>query len=92
MRDENITITLDEQTAERARLRAAEQRMSLARYIEEVLRRDLCQESEYEAAYRAWSSRKPFPLKGPPRPYPKREELYDRAAIRREDVARRKRK
>ena len=37
----------------------------------------------YEAAYRGWLARKPFPLKGPPRPYPKREELYDRPVMRR---------
>ena len=48
--------------------------------------------SEYKAAYRAWRQRKPFPLKGPPQRYPKREELYDRAAMRSEDAARRKAK
>ena len=37
----------------------------------------------YEAAYRAWRERKPFELTGPPRPYPKREELYERPALRR---------
>jgi hypothetical protein len=76
----NITITLDEQTAARARVQAAEQNMSLSRYIGEVLRRELRHESEYEAAYRAWRQRKPFPLKGPRQRYPKRAELYDRKA------------
>ena len=88
----NITITLDEQTAARARVHAAEKNMSLSRYIGEVLRRELRHESEYDAAYRAWRQRKPFPLKGPPQRYPKREELYDRAALRRDDAARRKAK
>jgi hypothetical protein len=32
----------------------------------------------YEAAYRAWRKRKPFPLKGSHEPYPKREDLYGR--------------
>ena len=43
----------------------------------------LTAEPEYEAAYRAWRKRKPFPLKGSPEPYPKREELYDRPVFRR---------
>jgi len=88
----NVTITLDAQTAARARVQAAERNMSLSRYIGEVLRRELRHEDEYEAAYRAWRAAKPFPLSGPPRPYPKREELYDRAAMRQDDAARKKRK
>jgi hypothetical protein len=79
----NVTVTLDEDTAARARVQAAERNMSLSRYIGEVLRRELRTSDEYEAAYRAWRAEKPFPLKGPPRPYPKREELYDRRVLRR---------
>ena len=89
---QNGPITLDAQTAARARVQAAERNMSLSRYIGEVLRRELRHEDEYEAAYRAWRAAKPFPLSGPPQPYPKREELHDRAAMRQEDAARRKRK
>jgi len=70
----NVTITLDEDTAARARVQAAERNMSLSRYIGELLRRELRHTDEYEAAYRAWRKRKPFPLKGSPQPYPKREE------------------
>jgi hypothetical protein len=88
----NVTITLDEQTAARARVEAAERNMSLSRYIGEVLRRELRHDDEYEAAYRAWRARKLFPLKGPAQRYPKREELYDRAALRREDATSRKSK
>jgi hypothetical protein len=79
----NVTVTLDEDTAARARVQAAERNMSLSRYIGELLRRELRHAEEYEAAYRAWRKRKPFPLKGPPQPYPKREELYDRPVFRR---------
>ncbi len=88
----NVTITLDEETAARARVEAAERKMSLSRYIGEVLRRELRHDDEYEAAYRAWRARKLFPLKGAPQPYPKREEIHDRAAMRRDDAAARKRK
>jgi hypothetical protein len=79
----NVTVTLDEDTAGRARVQAAERNMSLSRYIGEVLRKELRHADEYEAAYRAWRKAKPFPLKGPPQPYPKREEIYDRPVFRR---------
>jgi hypothetical protein len=79
----NVTVTLDEDTAARARVQAAERNMSLSRYIGEVVRKELRHANEYEAAYRAWRARKPLPLKGPPQPYPKREELYDRPVLRR---------
>ena len=76
----NVTITLDEETATRARVRAAERRMSLSRFIGELLREHLRQAREYEAAYRAWRAEKPLKLKGA---HPKREELYDRPVLRR---------
>jgi plasmid stability protein len=79
----NLTITLDEETARLARVRAAERDMSVSRYVGELLRRELRHDEAYEAAYRAWRAQKPFPLKGPPQPYPKREELYDRPVFRR---------
>jgi hypothetical protein len=79
----NLTITLDEETARLARIRASEREMSLSRYIGEVLRKELRHDDAYEAAYRAWRAEKPFPLKGAPKPYPKREELYDRPVFRR---------
>jgi hypothetical protein len=79
----NLTITLDEETARLARIRASEREMSLSRYIGEVLRRELRHDDAYETAYRAWRAEKPFPLKGAPQPYPKREELYDRPVLRR---------
>jgi hypothetical protein len=79
----NVTVTLDEDTAARARVKAAERKMSLSRYVGEVLRKELRHDDEYEAAYRAWRKSKPFPLKGPPQPYPKRDEIYDRPVFRR---------
>ena len=79
----NVTITLDEQTAARARVEAAERNMSLSRYIGEVLREQIRRSDGYEKAMRAWLARKPFPLKGPPQKYPGRDELYDRPVLRR---------
>lgn len=79
----NVTITLDEGTAAWARVHAAEQNMSLSRFVGEVLRERMRRSWEYEEAYRAWREEKPFDLKGPWKPYPKREELYDRPVFRR---------
>ena len=50
----NLTITLDEETARLARIRASEREMSLSRYIGEVRRKELRHDDAYEAAYRAW--------------------------------------
>jgi hypothetical protein len=80
----NVTVTLDEETAARARVEAAERKMSLSRYIGEVLRKELRHSDEYEAAYRAWrQDLKPWPLRGRPQPYPTREEIHDRPVLRR---------
>ncbi len=80
----NVTITLDEETAARARVHAAERNMSLSRYIGEVLREQVRRHDDYDQAMRRFLARKPFAIKGPAQRYPKREELYDRAALRRE--------
>jgi hypothetical protein len=78
-----VTLTLDEYMAAWARMQAAEQGVSLSRFIEVLLRERLRPSHEYEEAYRAWRAEKPFDLKGPWKPYPKREELYDRPVLRR---------
>ncbi len=88
----SVTVRLDEETLEKLRVRAAERNVSLSRFIGEALGRDLRQETEYEAAYRGWREARPFPLSGPQQPYRKREEPYDRAAMRREDEAYKKEK
>lgn len=79
----NVTITVDEETFAKARVQAAEAGLSLSRFIGQVLRERLVQDDAYWAAYRAWRAEKPFALKGPAKPYPKREELYDRPVLRR---------
>lgn len=79
----NLTVTLDEETFAKARVRAAQRNVSLSRFIGELLRRELRHDDEYEAAYRTWRAAKPFSLKGGAQRYPKREELYDRSLLRR---------
>jgi len=79
----NITITLDKQVAAWARVQAAEQSMSLSRYLGEVLRDKMRHSREYEKAMRAALAQKPLDLKGPWEPYPTRDELHDRPVLRR---------
>jgi plasmid stability protein len=79
----NVTITLDDETAARARVKAAEQNMSLSRYIGEVLRQHTRGDDEYERAMRRALAWKPFVGRKPGERYLTREEIYDRAAMRR---------
>lgn len=79
----NVTITLDNDTAAQAKVRAAERGMSLSRYVGEVLRRDLRSGDVYDAAYRSWRAGRAFPLSGPAHDYPTRDETYDRPVLRR---------
>ena len=83
----NVTISLDDETAARARIDAAERNMSLSRYIGEVLREHTRGNGEYERAMRRFLNRKPTPLSEPGQRYPKREELYERGALRRDESA-----
>ena len=79
----NVTITLDEETAAWARVHAAERNMSLSRYVGDLLRERMRHSREYEQAMKGWLAEKPLKLTGPWKPYPKREELYDRPVLRR---------
>ena len=79
----NVTVTLDEDTLARARVKAAEKNVSLSRYVGEMLREFLVKRDKYEIAMHAALAEKPLDLKGPWKPYPKREELYDRPVFRR---------
>lgn len=81
----SITITLDEETARLARVHAAERNMSVSRYIGELLRKNIRESREYQAAMQRYLSKGPFKeLTGPPQRYAKREELHDRDALRSE--------
>lgn len=79
----NVTITLGKQTVVWARAQATERAMSLSRFVGQVLRERMRHSREYEEAYSAWRAEKPFNLKGPSKPYAKREELHDRPVLRR---------
>lgn len=90
----NVTISLDDETARWARVRAAQCDKSLSRYVAELLSRERHREPEapptdgpvdvtepeYQAAMKRYLSGPLFDLGIDPRPT--REELYDRAVFR----------
>jgi hypothetical protein len=78
----NVTITLDEKTAEWAKQAAAEQGKSLSRYVGELLRKTMPQALSYQRSMRAYLARGAYICSDPNTPYPKREELYDRGRLR----------
>jgi hypothetical protein len=78
----NITITLDEQTAARARRQAARLGLSLSRYVGELLEKSLRESRDYERAMRRFFARMSQTSYKSDGRYPKREELYDRGRLR----------
>jgi hypothetical protein len=79
----NVTISLDEDTARWARVRAAEEDKSLSRFIAELLEKERCQGDAYTAAMERFFSVAPRVLRDDPSVlYPSRKELYDRPGLR----------
>jgi hypothetical protein len=74
----NVTITLDENVARWARIRAAELNTSVSRLVGEMLREKMLDDEKYDQASREYLSQKPLKLRKPGVRYPKREELYGR--------------
>ena len=74
----NVTITLDEEVARWARIRAAERNTSVSRLVGELLKKKMQEEDDYRLAMKSYLAREPQMLKKPGTRYPKREELYDR--------------
>ena len=78
----NVTITLDEETAAWARVHAAEQNMSLSRFVGNLLRLQMRESREYQEAMQRYLSSKIVIRLQPGERLPTREELHDRAALR----------
>ena len=74
----NVTITLDENVAHWARIRAAELNTSVSRLLGEMLREKMLDNEKYDQARREYMSQKPLKLRKPGARYPKREDLYGR--------------
>jgi hypothetical protein len=78
----NMTITLDDETAAWVRAQAAEQNMSVSRFVGEHLQTSMRERREYQRAYRRWLARPSFNLTGNAEKYPTREEIHDRTGVR----------
>lgn len=74
----NVTITLDEEVARWARIRAAELNTSVSRLVGEMLAEKMRQEEEYRLAMGEYLALQPAVLKEAGARYPRREELYER--------------
>lgn len=78
----NVTITMDEEVARWARVKAAEQDKSLSKFIADLLSRDMHKQRSYEAAMESYLSDAPGSIRSSGK-YAKRDELYDRPVLRR---------
>jgi hypothetical protein len=89
-----LTLILDDKTVAWARKHAARQRVSLPRFVGELvrqhwresqqrLREERKRKRDYQDAMNHWRAQKPFALKGPTERYLTREEIYDRPVLRR---------
>lgn len=74
----NVTITLDEEVARWARIKAAEQDTSVSGLVGEMLREKMSRERSYHSSMRRFLSRKPRPLSERGTQYPRREEIDER--------------
>lgn len=78
----NVTITLEEEVARWARVRAAERDTSVSRMVGEMLRDEMVCERGYRSAREQFFAVRPRPLRKAGRPLPSRDELHDRAGLR----------
>jgi hypothetical protein len=74
----NVTITIEEEVARWARIRAAEEETSLSRLVGEMLREKMIEEKTYQTAMKRYLSQVPRALKKRGEKYPRRKELYGR--------------
>lgn len=74
----NLTISLSEELAHRAKVFAAEQNTSVSRYVGRLLSEKLEAEAGYRAAMQRWCSVKPARLNESGDSYPSRESLHER--------------
>ena len=78
----NVTITLTEDVARWARVRAAEHDTSVSQFVGELLSERMAEETSYQAAMQQYLSLQPRALKPSEAEYPARDELHERHRIR----------
>ena len=76
----NVTITLEEEVALWARVRAAEANTSVSRLLGDELKRMMRQQQQFDRARRDFERLESAVISDGP--YPRREELHDRPGVR----------
>jgi hypothetical protein len=74
----NVTITLDEEVAQWARVWAAQHDTSVSKMLGQCLAERMRAENGYEAAMKRFLSQKPRRLRKQSVPYPTRDSLHER--------------
>ena len=74
----NVTITLEDDVAQWARVWAAKQNISVSKLLGAVLKSKMSQEQGYELAMQQYLSNTAKPLKNTDESYPDRASLYER--------------
>ena len=77
-----MTITVSEEVARWARIRAAERDTSVSRLVAELLEAQMASEGEYDRARASFLGRGPETLKETGASYPARDELHERSDLR----------
>jgi len=78
----NVTITMDEEVARWARIRAAELETSVSRLVGQMLKEKMLVDQTYEKARDRYLAQPPKALKKAKEKYPARQDLYDRRSSR----------
>jgi len=78
----NVTVSMDDDVARWARIEAAKHETSLARFLGDLLRERMAAQAHYDKAMRAFLRTKPSGGSGGGG-LPSRDEVHDRAALRR---------
>lgn len=78
----NVTLSLDEDVARWARIRAAELDTSVSRLLSDQLREMMARDTSYRAAMERYLAQPPRLLHEAGQPYPSRDALHDRTDLR----------
>jgi predicted transcriptional regulator len=78
----NITITLPDDIGRKTRLLAAEADTSMSQFLCRLVTEKIESEKEYQAAMTRFLRRSARLLQSEPTPYPDRDSLHDRHALR----------
>lgn len=78
----NVTITLEEEVARWARIRAAERDTSLSRLVGDMLREKMQEDAGYKRSERQFFSQAPRRLRRQGVSLPQRDAVHDRPRLR----------